>query len=352
MTKKAIGLLITDIHIQINSKKDNSTDVLNVAHQARDYCEQHKIKKIFLLGDMFKTRDAQNLATLLVFLKFLRILNEFEVYAISGNHDKTDLAALTSYLDVYDGQLNFQLIDHYDVIEVGDIKFHMIPYFPENDVYKKIIDEVNTALDTSEKNVLLSHIAVSGVKNNDGTKVQNNLKLTSFSMFDVVFLGHYHNKSKVGHNIHYIGSTIPHNFGEDNDKGMIVVYDDLSFDTVKIKFTKYISFEFDLGVDETMKEVEYAYEKYKENNNNVRFILRGTRDQLSKFEEKKFKAAGISIKKINVDQEVNITSVQKGEVVVFNNDKILSSFMKYCVANGIKDMKMGKDLLKKGIGHV
>jgi DNA repair exonuclease SbcCD nuclease subunit len=349
---KPICAIITDIHISTTGKRDNSETIIKIAEQIRDYCLQNNINNLFIIGDVFKTRDSQNLKALVVFLKFLQILKRLNIYAIAGNHDKTDLSSNQSYLDVYNGQENLRVFQEVGQVDLEGISFHLIPYFPEDKEYQILLEKTVETLDDSVDNVLLSHIAVSGVKNNDGTKVQNQLKLSQFSKFDLVFLGHYHNKSKVGRNIHYIGSTIPHNFGEDNDKGLIILNSDLSFKTHPLKFPKFYSHEFDLEDEESRRELDLAYERYKDSKHNIRFILKGTKESLSKVNKSKYKDSGISIKTVNTEISKNIESVQNGNVIVYNDSKILISFIKYCKENNITDISYGKELLKRGLNNV
>jgi len=212
---KPLAILITDTHYH----KDNTEEVDDVLDQAIQLALEQGVYRIFHLGDVFTNRVGQGLRVLLAFRRWLRNCGEqgIDVWLIPGNHDKTDLESEESYLDVYDSYSNVTIVGKPTYQTFLDTMVGFLPYFKEDGSYPDRLDElVKFPIDSRIKTrILLTHIAVDGVANNDGTEVTNELGAGRFSHFDNVFVGHYHNRSDVGENIHYIGSARPSNYGED-----------------------------------------------------------------------------------------------------------------------------------------
>lgn len=294
---KPLAILVADSHYD----KDNIGEVDDVLDQALELALEQGAEYIFHLGDVFTNRVGQGLRVLLAFRRWLRKCNErnIEVWMIAGNHDKTDLDAEESYLDVYSSYDNVTVISEPTYWNFKGVVVGFLPYFKEEGTYPARLDELieEFQMRTNElKQVLLTHIAVDGVANNDGTEVTNDLDIKRFSYFDEVFVGHYHNRSDVGKNIHYIGSARPNNYGEDNEKGFTILYTDATYEYVNAKFRKYVKITVDL--DKTDKKVlEKWRKKFEGSLNNVRFVLKGTEEQLSAISSASFEESGIDIKK-------------------------------------------------------
>src|SRR3989304_1387332 len=127
--KKPLAIFITDTHYTNN----NVDEVNNVLVQCLQLALQLKVKKIFHGGDIFTLRTGQSLTVLLAFHNFLSLLSEYdiEMYAIGGNHDKTDLDSEDSYLDVFSNYPNFRVIRDGQIIKLGAFSLSLLPYFKE-----------------------------------------------------------------------------------------------------------------------------------------------------------------------------------------------------------------------------
>ena len=236
---QAVALMMTDTHLS----KSNYELVVDIFQQAIDLCKAHKLSIVYHLGDFFTSREAQPLNVLYeakyIFSMFVE--NNIELYIIPGNHDKVDLESELSYLDVVEKNNAIHLISsEYDLMLSKEVNVLFLPYFKEKGSYLERLEKVTKLIRKDKKNILLTHISINGVQNNDGSGVENEIKQELFKKFDYVYVGHYHNKQDSG-NIHYIGSSHQNNFGEDSVKGFQFLMDDGSVKMIKSKFPEYIN---------------------------------------------------------------------------------------------------------------
>lgn len=164
---------------------------------------------------------------------------------ISGNHDSQERIAFGSKLmegsgvlfsRVYDGRLqHMSLCDAY-----GRVNFYMLPFikpahvkrFFENEI-EDYTDAVRVALsvediDTSERNVLITHQFVTGSKRSESEEISvggsDNVDVSVFEDFDYVALGHLHSPQFCSsQTVRYCGSPLKYSFSEANDKKSVTV---------------------------------------------------------------------------------------------------------------------------------
>jgi len=338
--RKAIAVLGTDSHL----KKSNEELVISCFKQSIALMKQLGINTFCHGGDFFTTRNAQPETSLrtakTIFNLFQDDEEDLDVYQIPGNHDKTNLDSENSYLDVFDKYCN--LIKNYNHLDLGKVRIHFIPYFKEDGNYKDYLKKAVKNVDTTRKNVLLTHIAVTGVKNNDASAVENSLTSKMFAKFDAVFVGHYHNRSKVGKNIHYIGSMFAGNYGEDNEKGVTVLYDDATFEYFQLDFPHYIKVEVKAGDKEALKKVQ---KEHKNTENHVRVLFRGGKEKLEAINKVEMEELGFDVK-YEDETKVIKKQINEGELIVFDRSNIKEAFTEFCKAGEIKDVKKGQKYLE------
>ena len=341
MSKKPIFMMVTDLHI----KDQKDFEVLDsLIDQIIEKCKTHKINHLLLLGDVFTYRNSQPLSALLLFQNFIKKLkkNGIMLVAIAGNHDKTDQDSLESYLSVYTGHDNYSLIKKPEVVlEFENMIFSMMPYFPEDGDYvtylanhlKELIKDYDVP---NTRFFLLTHIAVKDARMNDGKVVKSGVSSNVFDFFEEVFVGHFHNKQSA-RNITYTGSWRAKNFGEDNDKGVTIMYSDGSSEFEKLKFPKFKSFEFHLPEELTSVVTTFAEIRSKLNGNNIRFILHGTENDFAKAPMKMLKKAGVKIKKVDIETAKNMEAVEINPVTRIEKDDVMGHLKDFGVDFGIQE---------------
>ena len=340
--RKPITVLLKDTHL----KEDNITLVESIFIQAIELCQVRGIKKISHAGDFFTSRKAQSLDILNAADRIFRRIREcgIDMDIIPGNHCKTSLTDMSSYLDIFREVVH--VIPEYECIVIEGISLHFLPYFKEDEGYIDRLLAIKQDLDKSKKNVLITHIAVNGVANNDRSLVENNLTKDLFDDFDMTFIAHYHDESWIGDKIHYFPSNYQANYGETTKKGFTILYDDLSTEFIESVFPKYIQVKLDIADQEKIKEAQL---KYKNSPDNVRFIFLGEEAELKSVNKEKFAELGIEVT-FNKDSAVPMNAddlVKKAGSVSFDRSNINEAFETFCQTKHIEDNSIGKSYLEK-----
>jgi len=341
-------LFITDTHL-----KDSTVDINNsIFDQLIKYAKKHNIDTVFHAGDIFTSRKAQTELTLNAFTKILDEFNEngITLYAIPGNHDKTDYESYDSFLDVYKHHPAFNLTKAPQSFIIDDkVNIVLLPYFDESTMYINELKKANNLTQPNMVNLLLTHAAINGVKNNDGSKVQNALTKVKFKKFDKVLVGHYHDISEFN-NIYYFGSAYQANFGENDKKGFLELTlkdDKVVFKHINTQFNKYIKFKVDIA-KETIESVAKKALQEKENGNFVRIEIIGEESVIKSVNTANLKKSGIDVKLKQTDIIEGVEQIQVEGYNAFNESTIIDEFKIFCADCDKKDemLKYLKQQLK------
>ena len=348
-----IFILLNDIHID----KSNGELVKDIFKQVIDIAVQKDIIHIVIGGDVFTNRSGQPLDCLTTFQEILDMAEKAHIIidAIPGNHDKTDPNDYRSYIDVYKGNRILTIHREGCSAIIGGCAVAFVPY-SDDDSWKREFDKAVTI--TEEQLIdgdvaddaprfLITHVAIDGVRNNDGSEVVSDLKPSVFDFFTKVFVGHYHNASKIGKNVYYTGSAYQNNFGENiTDKGCTIVYDDGHTEFVSLKFPKYIKHVIDVNDSETIRNLieKYDGEKY----DHIRFIIQGKKVDASKVDLNYIESKGIQCQFESVEEKEAIDNSVDEDALNYDKRSITKDFLKFCSENEIrgKYMKYGLNLIK------
>lgn len=339
--KKPITLISNDWHL----KRENIELIKDLVKQKCSLAKSLGLKYVFALGDIFDSRKSQPQEVLSAFADILDIFhdNGIKLIAISGNHDKAVYSGSTSYLDPYFHHPSFELYSEFDVIDLNEeLRVHVAPFFVE-EVW---LEKAKFNLLKDGKNILFTHIGVTGSKNNDGSKVENCYNKKTFKGFDRVFSGHYHDFQEIydGFFIH-TPSLFQSNYGEDDNKGFTILYDDLSYSIHVADFPRYIKVKVDLDKIEN-KELARLTKDYSNNDNNVRFEFIGSENKLKSIKKELFTDAGIEVKTVIKEVVESVELTETNEVLSFDKTSIVDEFESFCEENGY-DIEKGLTYLKK-----
>lgn len=352
--KKAIGVLVNDIHLD----KSNGELVKSIFNQLTNICKKkYGTRNIFIGGDIFTSRSGQPLQCLMDWNDILEEVGKcgYNIYAIPGNHDKTDGDDECSYLDVY-SQEHFTVYRNWDFIHMSpeDAVVAMIPYFKDEkwlEEYNAMTKDISfrTAIDNTKSRFLITHTGFDGVMNNDGSKVESVIKPSMFKDWDKVLIGHYHDASQLAENVFYTGSAYQNNYGENIiDKGFTVMYDDGTTEFVPLKFPKYIK-EVIAATDK--ESLQNLIEKYDgEEENFVRFIFTGKKVDCQNVDITNLQSKyGIDVKFVSTEEKEAVEMSITDSVLNFDKRSITADFLGFCKENVIKGdkMKFGLNLLKQ-----
>ena len=343
-----VTIISNDWHI----KPSNVDEIIDLTKQKIQLAKKHSIKKVFILGDIFQSRQSQPLSVLKCFEQVLDLFDKgnVEVIVTPGNHDKTNYESYHSFLDSFSWHPALLLMNGHDSIQIDDINFICIPFF-SNDIWLKELEESRKLINNQIKyNILLSHIAFNGSVNNDGSKVENKIKPELVKDFDAVFLGHYHNYHKVSKEIYHLPCLQQNNFGEDSNKGFTLIKEDGSFEIVKSKFKEFLTVEVDANTL-TKKEISKMIKSTDPKENYVRIKVKGSEDKVKSLKLDEFKVLGYDIKTEHEDILTSIKEVELGKIIEFNESLIIEEFKMFCQEEGFdeKSSQEGMFYIKKSL---
>lgn len=338
-------VIITDTHLN----EENIELVESLFDQTLQFALDNGLKRVFHGGDIFDIRKYQTLAVLKSFIRILRRFEEkgVDLYAIPGNHDKPNYKSKDSYLDVFERYPSFKLIRDYECFQSKEHRFHLIPFFDEKEVYGEYLSQAIKAIQTSSpkvkgrKEFLLTHRAVNGARNNDGTVVEEILDINEFQVFDKVFVGHYHDHQIIG-NVIYIGSSHQTNYGENADKGLTVFYDNGETERHLLDFPIFETIKIDLNTisEEELKELT-AFSSQSQTK--TRFKFSGTREKLAGLDKHLFLKQGIDVKTEIDDPEVDLDYTELVEFEGFDVSSIQEEWKEF-----VEKHKIQEDLVIEG----
>jgi DNA repair protein SbcD/Mre11 len=331
--KPFIGF-IKDTHLDQN----NGAVVIDIFQQFVDLLKANGVKYAVHFGDFFSERTGgHNIERLMAVGITLRMFIEAEIqlFAIPGNHDKTDLESDYSYLNVYEVTAQseyFQLFSRHDFVDFEEcnLRLHFIPYFTEGEVYNQQLEEAIKFIDTKRSNILATHIAVNGAINNDGTIVETGIQANAFRRFKKVYSGHYHQEGFVPPNFYYFPSAYQANFGEDENKGFTILNTDLTITFHQSDFKRYKQLKVQVSDKAALREITKELKAIDRNEYNVRVKLLGSTNDLQAFDSTELKQLGVDIKKENtVETSIDFEEVESVVKVTFTKTELIKNYILY-----------------------
>lgn len=339
--KKVIGVLITDTHLA-----DNNIEVVrSIFRQTATKAKELGQDCIFHLGDIFHSRKGQTQEMLSVFDDILDELHKenINLILIPGNHDKQNYGSWESFLKSYRHHPALELIQEYDVYSDDDVNIHMLPFF-EDEVYIDYLNKLKENNKFNDKNVLLTHIGFSGAVMNNGIPVDSAITPNHVRDFGLVISGHYHDQQVLaeGH-IKYMGAAMQHDFGENENKGLTILYDDLSTELFSLDFPKFKTFEID-AKEITLKDIADLKKEKEESKDNIRIILTGDEKSIKAFNKQSLAEVGVKV-------EVKADKIDREDlehrVVPFDDKSLDEEFDAFCQKEDLENTEVGKKYLSK-----
>lgn len=343
--KQPIAVSITDTHLEEKTIEINRS----IFRQSFNICDELGVKSLLHFGDIFNSRKGQPEVVLNAFKSILDEAAERQIiiYAIAGNHDKTDLTSEESFLDAFDGHPAFKVLRAGQILSNEYVDLYFLPYFDEKLVYAEKLKEISANVSDNRISILCTHVGIEGSFTNKGAKKESEVTPDKFNAFTYVIIGHYHNRQVLeGGKIIYTGSGYQANFGEDKEKGIVVIYDtdnkDEVFDFLTLDFPEYITVDV-LPEDITKDLVEQV--KQKQTEANIRIRVQG---EIS--EEKKHLI--VSLQEVGAKVLVEKESFEAQEItankkLIMNDNDIITSFDEWSTSKEIEDSEFGRQLLNE-----
>lgn len=343
--KKPVKLLYADKHLKLS----NYDLVKDITKQEIKLAKKLKVDVVGL-GDELVSRQAQPLFVLSGFgiLHQLYVDASINRTCIVGNHCKVDYTSESNYLDEFKYHPNMKIVDTTYYEDIEGLRLHYVAYFDERVNYKDYLKKAIKNIDKSKYNILLTHVLFNGGINNGGEEFSGSkLNLEDFADFDKVLSGHIHDRAH-HKNFYYIGSCYQNNFGEDNEKGFTILYDDGSHELINSEFLEYHIIKIDL--DKVSKKELNELKKdgatlIKDSSANIRFKFEGSEDKVKAIKQEEFTAFGIDVKKEHKTIVRSIAKAETGEIVVYSERTILEKFDKFCEEEKYDNVEYGRDCL-------
>jgi|ERR1035437_1456702 exonuclease SbcD len=352
MSNKPLFVVMSDTHL----KESNLILVQDIFVQAVKLCKELSINNLIHCGDWFNARDAQSLECLLMSVNILDYLeeNNINLFIIAGNHDKKSLISEKSYLSIISKNREYvRLFENEDFVSFGKIILCFLGFFKEGIEYLSRLDNLIQELQSSgfrdHKKVLITHTSINGVINNDGSFVEGDIQSNYFDYFDLILTGHYHTRSQISESIFYIGSSYQANFGENEEKGFAVLYDDLSIEYKQSKFSKYVRIYVEVEVESDLKELFTQLQDHIKYNNSVgnivQIVFKGGQDKLSTIDLRDPLFKGVEVKCESDETEVLFDKIEDAEMVIFDKKNIAQGWKDYAEKRNIDSIKVHKGLI-------
>ena len=204
---------------------------------------------------------------------------------------------------------------------------------------------VRAELNASVHNILYIHEGINGALS---TPNEKELPTNIFSDFDTVLVGHYHNRCIIkGTNIEYIGSSRQHNFGEDEEKGYTIIYDDGSHEFIKNQVN--IRYKvLDIKASQiNSKLIDKLNDMKADGRYKIKTRISCTSQEAPNIDKQKLLEAGSSKVEI-VTEDVEITETTAHSLdKKFDKSGIKQEYTSFCANKGIINIEMGLQYLDK-----
>lgn len=350
--KKPYALLINDIH----ASKDNIPEFIINWNEALEICRDEGVNRIIIGGDLWQSRSAQTLSTILAVKSALlkAIQQSISIVIAEGNHDKVDQESLEGYCHVFSEYKDIDVIDDFAIYEMKDgnksTDLYVMSYFPENGSFMKRYEEMCEEILGDRKSILYLH---QGIRGGLTTVNDDELPANIFDKFDHILVGHYHNRQIVsGTNIEYIGSSRQHNFGEDEEKGYTILYTDGSYKFIKNEANvRYKVIDINIAdIDDAFLE-ELTHIK-ADGRYRVKVRISCQSKEASSIDKERLSECGAT--KIELVTEQTQVRIADGHDLSKKYDKngIKQEYTNFCSDKAIDDVELGLMYLDKISNHV
>ena len=342
MSKKPCALLINDIHIS----KDNIAEFYKNWDEAMRICKANNISEMIVGGDLWLSRSAQTLSTLMaVRSAILKAQDNLALIIAEGNHDLVNQEEMEGYSHIFSDYENVEIVDEFAGYDYGDnLTLWVMSYFPENGSFIKRLDALKQEIDKGRINILYIH---EGIRGGLSTPSDDELPANIFGGFDKVLVGHYHDRRTIPNtNIEYIGASRQHNYGEDEDKGYTILYSDGSTKFIKNEVNKrYKVIEIDIAeMDE--KFLSEIAEIKKDERYKVKVRIKCAATQTSSVNKQQLAEIGANKIELVTEQTEVMCADHKSLTQKFDKSGIKDEYMNFCVQKSI-DNQLGLRYLEK-----
>lgn len=341
--KKPFALLLNDIH----ADKDGLEEFKKNWYEAVDVAVENDIPRLIIGGDLLESRASISLSVIKTIHYCLidAVRKVGEVWIFRGNHDLVNQEDVYSYCTIF-GEINgVHELDTWQAVEVArnKVMLYLCGYYPEDGSASALIEDMGKKIDASNpdiQNILYCHWGINGAISNPKSA---ELPIKLFRKFDKVLVGHYHDRCQIKNsNIEYIGASRQANYGEDEEKGYTILFDDGSTEFIKNEVN--IRYKTVTATLENVNEVVAGIKELDDPMYRVKVKVLVPKDK--ELDKTPLEQAGVArIEIVNEDLIVQETTSQNLEVK-FDKNGIKSEYVKHCETENI-DPQLGLQYLDK-----
>lgn len=338
------ALLINDIHVS----KDNITEFRKNWNEALNICQQQRIPYLIIGGDLWQSRSAQTLDTLMAVREaILTATKQYDLNIIiaEGNHCKVNQEQYEGYSHIFSDYEYVEVVNESSRLDISDTAcLWIMSYFPENGSFTERLNSVKSHLDSDRTNLLYIH---EGIKGGLSTPSDNEVPANIFSDFDAVLVGHYHDRKKIpGTKIEYIGSSRQHNFGEDEEKGYTILYTNGSTKFIKNEVNQRYKV-IDVNISEMNEDLMDMLADIKSDPRyKVKVRIKCDSTQSSSVDKAKLSECGVTKIEL-VTEQTTVTNVDNSVITQkFDKAGIKQKYTDFCLQKSI-DSQLGLYYLEK-----
>lgn len=276
----------------------------------------HKINKLFhlveskelpviWLGDMLDTKDIVRAQCLNAYINYFKN-SKLNHIVLIGNHDQLSANTQDHALEALKLLPNVKVVDKPYILD----NLLFVPYYRSPEDFKLAISQARAI---KSLNYLFMHQDIVSMDYGNGYISTEGNTLEDLKGFKLVISGHYHSYQDKD-NLIYLGTPFSHNFGDTQQDKYLGVFDSESgkFQTIPTDFPKHITVTLDLSNPHHFEINEQDH---------GRVILKGTREQLDKFDMK-------MLSKFKIVQECQSNVVKSGLKETDSPEEIYSKWYK------------------------
>jgi DNA repair exonuclease SbcCD nuclease subunit len=220
---------------------------IDIVEQVGVLAEKYKVKRIFLLGDVFELKDRIPARIMILFSEAVKKY-PCPLTILKGNHDFAEDDYAPIKLLEREGRIEF--VSEPGLYEYNGILSLMLPYYRKYEAFKEMWIKQHKMELLSDIKLFMFHNTVPGAKFSNNRKAEGEFDLPI--MKNVRYLaGDVHIAQKVGP-VQYLGSPYQVDFGEEGQDKFVYLYkaSDDTLVPVELNYPKFVSYDISIIQDE------------------------------------------------------------------------------------------------------
>ena len=216
--------IITDTHYGARKGSKHIHDYFELFYKNVFFpsLEEHNIDTVIHMGDIFDSRKAIDLQSLVWAKKVVfEPLKKYKVHAIIGNHDcyYKDTNYVNSPELLLNNYSNITTYSELAEINIDGLGILLIPW-----INSQNYDNAKNVIQNCKSKIAMGHLEMNGFQATRGHVMENGMEVNVFDNFTRVYSGHFHTRSNDG-KIYYLGNPYEMFWNDVNDPRGFHIFD-------------------------------------------------------------------------------------------------------------------------------